>query len=285
MNAGRCGRLIGPSILVAFLYASTVSAQVVPECSGHLPSTVLLPDLMNIIPIHVHVQEGQQQHRLMFTVGLANVGDGPLELAPATALTDPNVFVTAHQHLYGDPTNASGAPVCRRSLADAFLFHPEHNHWHLTGVNGFEVRRALDDGSGGNWDRKQVIGALKESFCLIDYVKMADDQLAAFDLTLPRREYFDCTSVHGISIGWIDYYHHATHGQYVDITGAPGGIYYLVVTANPNKLFIERDYDNNRAWVSFRLRYNNQNNAIVSVLHDSLTRAGEGLRPPGRVNR
>lgn len=58
------------------------------------------------------------------------------------------------------------------------------------GINGFEVRAALDDGSGGNWNRKEAIGSLKEGFCLIDYVKMDDDQLAAFGITLSPREYF-----------------------------------------------------------------------------------------------
>ncbi len=287
MTGNRCGPMIGLTALVALLYATSVSAQVVPECGGHLPSTAHLPDLMNIIPIHVHVQEAKQQHRLLFTVGLANVGDGPMELAPASSLTDPNVFVSANQNLYDGPTNTndSGSLLCKRSLADAFEFHPAHNHWHLVGVNGFEVRKALNDGSGGEWDRKQAIGSLKESFCLIDYVKMAQDQLAAFGITLPRREYFDCFGVHGISIGWIDYYHHATHGQYVDITGAPEGIYYLVVTANPDKIFLERDYENNRAWVSFRLEYRKDNNAIVFVLYDSLNEVGEGLQPPSQTNK
>ncbi len=260
-------------------------AQSAPECGGALPSGARLPDLMNIIPLHVHVQEAQKQHRLMFTTGLANVGDGPMELAPTTSLSDPRVLVGANQNFYDGQTNQSGSLLCKRSLEDVFTFHPEHNHWHLIGVNGFEVRPALDDGSRGNWNTTQIIGSLKESFCLIDYVKMDDDQLEAFGITLPRREYFDCFGVHGISTGWVDYYHHATHGQYVDITGAPEGIYYLMLTANPNKDFVEKNYENNRSWVSFRLRYNNANNAIVTVLYDSLQQVGEGLRPPSKTNR
>jgi len=240
---------------------------------------------MNIVPHHIHVQEKQKKSRLMFTVGIANIGQGPTELAPAASLSDPNVLVTANQNLYSGPTNQSGPPVCKRSLADAFLFHPEHNHWHLIGVNGFEVRRAVDDGSRGNWDKKKVIGSLKESFCLIDYVKMNDDQLAMFGITLPPREYFDCTGVHGISRGWVDYYHHATHGQFVDITGAPAGLYYLVATANPLKLFLESNYENNRVWVSFRLEYNNTNNAIVTVLFNSYDQVREGLQAPSGTNR
>jgi hypothetical protein len=261
-------------------------AQVVPECPGQLPSHVRLPDLMNIIPHHVHVQEQKQKSRLMFTVGIANVGYGPLEVAPAAALTDPKLLVTANQNVYDGPTNQMGSVVCRRSLADAFIFHPEHNHWHLVGVNGFEVRPALDGGVGGVWDKKKLIGeAKKESFCLIDYVKMNEVQLAVLGITLPPRVYFDCFGVHGISRGWVDYYHHATHGQHIDITGAPAGVYYLVITANPLKLFLESNYENNRAWVSFRLEYKNTNNAIVTVLYNSFDQLREGLQAPSGTNR
>ena len=278
-------RVFALAALSSLACATPAFAQLVPECGGRVPGTARLPDLVNIVPRHVHVQEQQQRHRLMFTTGLGNIGEGPMELAPASSLTDPKVLVTANQNLYDGPTNDSSTLLCKRSLADAFLFHPEHNHWHLVGINGFEVRVALDDGSGGIWNPKQAIASLKEGFCLIDYVKMDDDQLEAFGITLPRREYFDCAGVHGISQGWVDYYHHATHGQFVDITGAPEGIYYLVLTANPNKIFIESNYDNNQSWVSFRLEYNNTNNAIVSVLYDSLTRLGEGLRPPSKTTR
>ncbi len=285
MNINLWGRTIGLLTLAVLLYATPISAQETPECGEPLPSIAHLPDLMNITPIHVHVQEAHKQHRLLFTVGLANVGDGPMELVPATSFTDPNVLVSANQNLYDGTTNDVGVPVCRHSLANAFEFHPTHNHWHLIGINGFDVRKALDNGSGGQWDTEQAIGSVKEGFCLLDYVKMADDQLADFGLTLPSREYWDCIGTHGISRGWIDYYHHATHGQYVDITGAPEGVYYLVVTANPDKIFIERDYENNRSWISFRLQYNGKNNAITSMLYDSLNQVGEGLRPPNKANK
>ncbi len=267
--------------LGSVLCAAPVSAQVAPECGGVLPAAAKLPDLMNMYPTHVHVQEQDKHDRLMFTVGLTNVGQGPLELAPESSLTDPSELVNANQNVYDGGTNATGSLLCRRSLHDAFVFHPEHHHWHLVGVNGFEVRPALDDGTGGSWDTSRIIGsAFKESFCLLDYIKMDDEQLAAFALALPPREYFDCFGTHGISVGWFDTYHHATHGQYIDITGAPAGIYYLVVTANPDKLFLETDYTNNRSWVSFRLEYNGDNNAIATDLYNSFDTAGEGVRPP-----
>jgi hypothetical protein len=41
---------------------------------------------------------------------------------------------------------------------------------------------------------------------------------------------------------------------------------------------IERTYNNNRAWLSFSLEYNGTNNAIATVLFNSLDQAGR--RPP-----
>ncbi len=202
------------------------------------------------------------------------------ELVPMPGLVD------AVQNIYDGPDIYTANIVAQNSLTGAFEFHPEHNHWHLKAVNQFEVRKALDDGSGGQWNQKATIGqVLKETFCLIDYVPMNDDQLADFGLPELRRRYFDCFATQGISPGWIDYYHHSTHEQFVDITGAKAGIYYLILTFNPDGIFVESNRANNRAWVSFRLDYNGKNNAIVTVLFDSLTQAGEGLEPPSNTNR
>jgi predicted DNA-binding protein (MmcQ/YjbR family) len=58
-----------------------------------------------------------------------------------------------------------------------------------------------------------------------------------------------------------------------------------VVTANPLKLFLESNYENNRVWVSFRMEYNNTNNAIVTVLFNSFDQVREGLQAPSGTNR
>jgi hypothetical protein len=267
------------SALCLVLASAPASAE---ECPA-VPPDASLPDLVNMIPHHIHVQEGHQRHHLLFTTGLANIGAGPLELEPESSLSDPDELVNAFQHVFEGPTNES-APVCERSLAEVFEFHPDHNHWHLTGANSFGVFAALDDGSMGQWAGGPV-GSRKQTFCLIDYVPFNDDALALYGLPEVRREYFDCFRTQGISVGWVDYYHHSTHGQFIDITGAAEGVYYLVLTANPDGTFLESDYGNNTAWVSFRLRYNGRNNAMLDVLYDSFGQTGDGLEPPHRTNR
>ena len=49
--------------------------------------------------------------------------------------------------------------------------------------------------------------------------------------------------------------------------------------------FVEENYANNRAWVSFSLTYNQTNNAIATPVYDSVDRVGEGIRPPSNTNK
>ena len=273
----RVGRVLAAIVLAATVFAAVPSSSL----GTSIPSSAQLPDLVNMIPIHLHVQEQQKVDRLMFTLGIANVGTGPLELVPE-ALGDRSAYVDATQKIYDAAQASDGVVVAENSLSGVFVFHPEHNHWHLAGVNGLSVHRARDDGSGGLWNPAPFGAAVKESFCLIDYVPLDDKGLGQDEI---QREYFDCFGTHGISFGWIDYYHHSTHGQYIDITGARPGTYYFVVHANPDKIFAESNYDNNRAWVSFELSSKGNNNAVVKVLTDSYHAAGEGILPPFKTNR
>jgi hypothetical protein len=262
---------------------SSAIGQELPQCGDPLPSGARLPDIMNMVPHHLLVKEAHKRNALVFTVGLGNVGAGPLELIPTIEFSPVVTLTTANQIVYDGPTRTTGVPVCQRSLADAFYFHPEHHHWHLKSVNRFTIYRADDDGSGGEWDPSSEFASFKESFCLLDWVKMSSDQLTRFGITLERSVY-NCL-FQGISRGWFDYYHHSTDGQFIDITGAPAGIYYFVLDANPDGLFLESNYDNNRSWISFRLRYVKTNNAVVEPLYDSYARLGEGLEAPSRTNR
>ena len=66
----------------------------------------------------------------------------------------------------------------------------------------------------------------------------------------------------------MDQYHQATEGQALDVTGMVPGDYYLVSTSNPDGNFIEADYTNNTAWVSFTVqRPNGGNSKIVLTGH------------------
>lgn len=99
------------------------------------------------------------------------------------------------------------------------------------------------------------------------------------------RVYFDCAgATQGISVGWVDQYHQATDGQELDLTGASVGRYYLVSTANYDKVFREKSTENNRAWVAFDLTRDSNGNAKIDLLGDSL-KEGEGLPQTSTANR
>jgi hypothetical protein len=59
--------------------------------------------------------------------------------------------------------------------------------------------------------------------------------------------------VQGTSPGFTDRYPAFFHGQNVDITGLPAGVYVLVHRANPGIRLRELRYDNNAASVRIRL--------------------------------
>ena len=254
----RIGRASASVVAAWLVLAGSATAQ--GTCDP-LPAGAHLPDLQTVVPQHLNLVNKQQQEVLRFSNSIANTGAGAMELHPVSE--DPRVYNDAQQNVYDAPTAAEGNRVCFHPLTQAFFFHPEHNHWHLRDVALFEVRRAApaDDGTGGNWGA--VVGnSVKETFCLIDYVPAEG--------TKPEsRVYFSCFGDQGISVGWIDQYHHSTPLQDVDITGAQAGIYYLVSTANPVGIFLESDYRNNTAWVSFRLSRDSSGNAKIDLISHS----------------
>ena len=221
----------------------------------------VLPDLQTVVPKHLGIQNQQQREILRFSNGVANTGAGDWRMRP---ITDPgiNEIIGGVQEVL----DAQGNVVCSVPLGD-FLFHPEHNHWHVSDIAAFDVRHALDDGTGGAIGsilaNGGVASSIKTSFCLIDWYKLNDNA------NTKERVYWDCyTSFQGVSPGWVDQYHQSIEGQQLDITGARPGVYYLVSTSNFAGVYMESNLNNNRAWTSFRLtRDSNGNPQITEISH------------------
>ncbi len=122
-----------------------------------------------------------------------------------------------------------------------------HTHWHLLDFQRYELRRA--DGS-------VVVRDRKSGFCLADHYGLARG-------VRPARPYFlgNCAQgapgaravEQGSSVGYTDRYPPHFHGQNVDLTGIPAGVYVLVHRANPDRWLRERRYDNDAASVRLRL--------------------------------
>jgi hypothetical protein len=228
------------------------------SASGGRTGAGLYPDLQTAVPHHFTVQNNQQHEFLRFSNLIANTGAGDLRLRPehdaATGIT------TGFQEIF----DAAGNLVVDQPVSE-FVFHPAHNHWHITSVALFEIRHAADDGTGGRLGAVFSNQSIKTTFCLIDVIKLEGNSNTG------DRTYWDCfpDAHQGISAGWGDQYHQATEGQELEVTGAKPGIYYLVSTANPDGNFLESSTTNNAAWTSFRLSRDSKGNAKITEISHS----------------
>jgi hypothetical protein len=96
---------------------------------------------------------------------------------------------------------------------DAFEFDACHGHYHLEGFAQYELRHL--DGT------LAAIGH-KQSFCITDSVQVVPKAMSAG---------FRC-DFQGLSSGWADIYQRGVPGQWIDVSGVPGGDYLLVISVN-----------------------------------------------------
>lgn len=247
--------------------AALVLASVPGSAVAGPPVAGLLPDLQTVVPTHLQLVNAQQREILRFSNGIANTGAGPWQMRPLFPPTN-----LEPQRAVQEVLNAAGQVVTTKEVS-SFEFHPEHSHWHIDGVALFEVRKGSPNGPvwGGN--------SVKSTFCLIDWYALEGNSKT------PDRNYFACDGERqGISPGWVDQYHQSTEGQQLDITGAPEGRYYLVSTANPDRVFLESTTANNTAWVAFDLTRPNNGNPKIAVVGNSPC-ASPGLCGVGAPNR
>jgi hypothetical protein len=130
--------------------------------------------------------------------------------------------------------------------------HPPHRHWHFQEFENYELRRARDHAIAGR-DRKS-------GFCLVDRYGRTSVRVPHAG---PPRFVGDCGAgqpglrqvQQGSSPGYVDRYPAFFHGQDVDITAIPAGVYVLVHRSNPTRLVREARYSNDAASVRLRLTW------------------------------
>lgn len=265
MRASRLLTALGLAVVITAASVSTASAGKPTPPPPPPPGAALYPDLQSVVPLHLNLVNQQQRDELRFSNGVANTGAGPLALRPEN--------VGAVTNGWQEFRDANGN-VIDEKLASQYEFHPAHNHWHLADVAKFEIRSGSPTGPvvGGN--------SIKVTFCLIDWYALDGNSAN------PLKTFWDCEQGYqGISAGWVDQYHHALPGQSLDLTNAPNGTkYYLVTTANPSGLFTETSYTNNTAWVKFTLSQDSSGNRKVTVTGNSPC-SSPGLCGVGAPNR
>ena len=258
-------------LALVLLTAGAIALVVASVGQGGKPTTGagLLPDMRTVVPAHLQLVNEHQQETLRFANGIANTGPGPWALRPDPPLELAVDTTSAIQEIrdsnayYRCGEQPKQVTECYNVVSEhfggTFVYHPAHNHWHIGDVALFEVRKGSPTGPivGGN--------SIKTTFCLIDWYKLDDNARTA------ERTFFDCYhSFQGIQSGWVDQYHQSTSGQQLDMTGVPEAEdYYLVSTSNYARRFVESNYDNNTAWVKFRLYKDSNGNRKVEVTDHS----------------
>lgn len=194
--------------------------------------TLVLPDLTTLPPTDLRIRTSPADgHKLLrFTNSIMNNGAGRMELWGENNPIGGKMTVT--QHIY-DTEGFS-----EERVVGEFLFHPEHNHWHLGDFARYEIWSV---GMDGRLDAPVAVSN-KISYCL------RDDARANIPGSVSRQTYIMCNhEMQGISVGWTDIYRHHLPGQSVDITFLLDGIYALRSIVNPENRLWEENSANNTA--------------------------------------
>jgi len=205
----------------------------------------LLPDFDQRAPRDLAIAGGPGHWLLGFTSLVDNIGLGPSILVGVRPPGATRMTATQHVRL------ANGLTRTYDEVAQfRYTNSPPHHHWHLMRFDSFELRTL---------DGHTLVRDRKSGFCLADHWGAAPGSWPG------RRPHFlgDCDQFHpeathvrmGTTPGYTDRYPAFFHGQNVDISGVPAGIYDVMHRVNASMLLRELRYDNNAASVRIRLRW------------------------------
>jgi hypothetical protein len=205
----------------------------------------LLPDFDQRPPSDLQIAGGSSRWLLGFTSLVDNIGLGPSIIEGVRPPGQKRMIGTQHVRL------ANGRTRTYEDVAQLrYTNSPPHHHWHLMRFDSFELRTL---------DGRVLVRDRKSGFCLADHWGAAPGNWPN------RRPHFlgDCEQYHpeathvlmGTTPGYTDRYPAFFHGQNIDISGVPAGIYDLVHRVNASMLLHELRYDNDSASVRIRLRW------------------------------
>jgi phosphohistidine phosphatase SixA len=210
---------------------------------------LLLPDLVTLPPSQLGIRSYSVTGKrlLRFTNSIQNNGPGAAEI---WGYSDP----ASEKTIVVQSIHTVDGSLLRNVVVGEFIFHPEHDHWHVEGFARYELW-SLD----ANGDLDTVIAvADKVSYCL------RDDARSELPDAPTQQTYMMCDQKRqGISAGWMDVYEYYLPGQNIDITDVPDGSYALRSIVDPGNQFRELSRSNNAGstHVSRRFCFNHFNHA------------------------
>jgi hypothetical protein len=177
-----------------------------------------------------------------FTNSIWNSGLGKLELIGIPNQAKDQIRVS--QRVF-----AADPEIFDEYEVGEFIFHDQHDHWHLEQFAIYELWSVDESG----FLRALVSAGGKISYCVMD---VSQTETVLPEANIPTRpSYTHCEGEkQGLSVGWIDIYEYHLPGQWVEITSLKDGLYALVSTVNPDHLLYEEDFLNNTGVTYFEIR-------------------------------
>jgi hypothetical protein len=199
---------------------------------------LMLPDLRTLTPSALYITHNSSTNTtlLRLTNSVWNAGYGPLELWGR--VSEDGTTHSVVQRIFQANSDY------QERVVGEFVFHPDHNHWHMESFSLYELWSLAENGT---LDRVAATSG-KVSYCLRDIHRNPHPDQA------PRMGYGTCTyGRQGLSVGWVDVYDHYLPGQSIDISGLADGVYALISTADPYNLIQESDETNNAAVIYLKI--------------------------------
>ncbi len=213
----------------------------------------LLPDLEQRPPTDLSIHSERRGNRRHFLLGFDsatdNLGDGPITLVATRPNRSTSTMSVSQRVQLG-----SGALRTYPEVGVLrYVYSASHSHWHVMDFQRYELRRLED--------HALVVRDRKSGFCLADHWAHAPGHQPNEPARPVFRDYCErgdpnALSVHqGTSVGYTDKYPSHFHGQNLDLTGVPAGLYVLVNRASPELLMRELRYENNAASLRIRITW------------------------------
>jgi hypothetical protein len=249
-----------PALLMRLVAAALLAMTTLTPATARADER--LPDLKALPPYDIAMEvTADGRHLLRFSQAFANIGAGPILVRGKLA---PDGSMPGYQEIVDEAGNV----VRTHRVADV-VFHPDHKHWHAGDIASYELRRGGPTGP-------VVAKNGKVSYCLVD-----DHQAPEYTGKYYPPQFLNCREPYfGLTAGWVDLYEADLPDQWVDVTGVPDGIYYLVVTGDPHDVYLEADdatRANNRVWVKLELL--DQGRQVRVMAPDEIVVAVNGERP------
>src|SRR5262245_19290369 len=221
-------RLALPVAIASLFLLSLVEmpASALPAGVPHYPDLITRPPLS----VRLVTGKGSVVRRLFFSNTIGNVGAGPLELRAENNATTQTTNAIQEIYTHGTSSGTKGGgglQLVSSHAVGTFVFHPQHNHWHMADFARYELRSINLDGSTG----PVVATTTKFSFCMID-TDVVDSTLPDYNMGLTHA----CgqNARQGLRVGRGDTYSSSLPDQFIDISTIADGTYRLVSVADPN---------------------------------------------------